>query len=140
MTKVSEAKDLKKVGLKVTIPRLKVLELFEQSEKRHFSAEDIYRLLLESGDEVGIATIYRVLTQFEQSGILSKHKFREDQAVYELNSGVHHDHLLCVKCGKVREFVDTVIEAKQIEIAIANGFKMTDHSLVIYGICSNCLK
>lgn len=132
-----ENQDLKRAGLKVTLPRMKILEILESSNKRHLSAEDIYRVLLDAGEEIGLATIYRVLTQFEGAGLVIRHHFETGQAVFELERGKHHDHLICVKCGKIVEFVDESIEAKQKEIAEKNGFRISDHSLIIYGICDN---
>lgn len=132
-----ENKDLKRAGLKVTLPRMKILEILESSDKRHLSAEDIYKILLETGEDIGLATIYRVLTQFQDAGLVIRHHFETGQAVFELERGKHHDHLICVKCGKIVEFVDESIEAKQKEIAEKNGFRISDHSLIIYGIC-NC--
>lgn len=132
-----ENQDLKRAGLKVTLPRMKILEILEISNKKHMSAEDIYKVLLETGDEIGLATIYRVLTQFESAGLVIRHHFESGQAVFELESGKHHDHLICVKCGKIVEFLDEAIEAKQNEIAQKNDFIISDHSLIIYGICNN---
>ncbi len=132
-----ENQDLKRAGLKVTLPRMKILEILESSNKKHLSAEDIYRVLLDAGEEIGLATIYRVLTQFEDAGLVIRHHFETGQAVFELESGKHHDHLICVKCGKIIEFMDESIEAKQKEIAKKNGFRISDHSLIIYGICDN---
>ncbi|MCZ6565636.1 MAG: ferric iron uptake transcriptional regulator [Gammaproteobacteria bacterium] len=129
--------DLKRAGLKITLPRMKILEILESSDKKHLSAEDIYRVLLNSGEEIGLATIYRVLTQFEGAGLVIRHHFETGQALFELERGKHHDHLICVKCGKIIEFVDESIEAKQKEIAAKNGFRISDHSLIIYGICNN---
>ena len=133
-----ESQDLKNVGLKATLPRIKILHFLEQSKIRHMSAEDVYKALLESGEEVGLATGYRVLTQFEQAGLVSRHHFEGGQSVFELNEGKHHDHILCIKCGKVDEFVDKVIEERQQNIAREKGYEMTDHSLYIYGICKDC--
>ena len=135
-----EDQDLKRAGLKVTLSRMKILELLENSDKRHMSAEDIYKALMDVGKEIGLATIYRVLTQFEAAGLVIRHHFESGQAVFELERGHHHDHLICVKCGKIVEFVDESIEAKQEQIAEENGFKISDHSLIIYGVCSkeNC--
>lgn len=132
-----ENRDLKKAGLKVTLPRMKILEILENSDKRHLSAEDIYRDLLESGEDIGLATIYRVLTQFEGAGLVIRHHFETGQAVFELERGEHHDHLICIKCGKIIEFLDEAIEIRQKEIAKNNGFIISDHSLIIYGICDN---
>jgi Fur family ferric uptake transcriptional regulator len=132
--------DLREAGLKATVPRVKILEIMEQSNVRHFSAEDIYKALLDEGEEVGIATIYRVLTQFESAGLVTRHHFEGGISVFELDDGEHHDHILCIKCGKVEEFVDNVIEQRQKVIADEAGFSMTDHSLNIYGICKECQK
>lgn len=132
--------NLKKVGLKVTTPRLKILEIMEKAKEHHLSAEDIYRVLFESGDEIGLATIYRVLTQFETAGLVVKHYFEGGQSVFELDHGIHHDHLVCVKCNCVEEFVDSIIEQRQQEIAKQAGYTITDHSLNIYGICKQCQK
>ena len=132
-----ENQDLKRAGLKITLPRMKILEILESSDKRHLSAEDIYKILLNSSEEIGLATIYRVLTQFEGAGLVIRHHFETGQAVFELERGKHHDHLICVKCGKIIEFVDESIEAKQKVIAAENGFTISDHSLIIYGICDN---
>lgn len=130
--------DLKKAGLKITTPRLKILEIMETAEKRHLSAEDIYRVLLESDQEVSLATIYRVLTQFEEAGIVVRRHFESGQSVFEVERGVHHDHLVCVKCGVVKEFMDAEIEKRQEYIARQAGYTITDHSLNIYGICQHC--
>ena len=135
-----ENKDLKKVGLKVTLPRLKILSILENSEQRHISAEDVYKKLLELGDDVGLATVYRVLTQFEAAGLVIRHHFDSGHAVFELDEGHHHDHLVCIKCGKVEEFVDKVIEERQLAIAKEFGFHITEHCLYLYGTCSSCQK
>lgn len=132
--------NLKKAGLKITIPRRKILEIMEKAKEHHLSAEDIYRVLMESGEEIGLATVYRVLTQFEEAGLVSKHHFEGGQSVFELDHGIHHDHLVCVKCGRVEEFVDEFIEKRQEEIAKQAGYAITDHSLNIYGICGKCQK
>jgi len=132
-----ENQDLKRAGLKVTLPRMKILEILESSNKRHLSAEDIYKILLDAGEDIGLATIYRVLTQFEGAGLIMRHHFETGQAVFELERGKHHDHLICVKCGKIVEFLDESIEAKQKEIAEKNGFSISDHSLIIYGVCNS---
>lgn len=132
-----ENQDLRKVGLKVTLPRMKILEILESSSEPHLSAEDIYRVLLESEEEIGLATIYRVLTQFEGAGLVIRHHFEGGQAVFELERGKHHDHLICIKCGKIVEFVNAAIEEQQHKIATEEGFKITDHSLIIYGECSD---
>jgi len=131
-----DQKDLKNAGLKATLPRLKILELFENSKERHLSAEDVYKVLLNAGDDVGLATVYRVLTQFEEAGLLIRHHFESGKAVFELNEGTHHDHIVCVKCGRVEEFYDAEIEKRQQEAAESRGFKMQEHSLMIYGICA----
>jgi len=133
-----ESNDLKKAGLKVTLPRVKILELLENADTRHHTAEDIYKALMESGEEVGLATVYRVLTQFEAAALVTRHHFESGQAVFELNQGSHHDHLVCVKCGRVDEFYDDIIEKQQKKIAEEKGYSITDHNLILYGICSNC--
>lgn len=130
--------DLRKAGLKVTIPRLKILEILESSTVRHVSAEDVYRTLIEQGEDVGLATVYRVLTQFESAGLVKRQNFEGGHSVFELDQGEHHDHLVCVKCGLVEEFVDNFIEERQAKIAADAHFEMTDHSLNIYGICPAC--
>lgn len=130
--------DLKKAGLKVTLPRIKILEILESSEPRHMSAEDVYKVLLETGEDVGLATVYRVLTQFESAGLISRHHFEGGHSVFELDEGQHHDHILCIKCGRLDEFVDDTIEQRQRTIARERGFTMTDHNLTIYGICGDC--
>ncbi|PCI07790.1 MAG: ferric iron uptake transcriptional regulator [Gammaproteobacteria bacterium] len=133
-----ESSDLKKAGLKITLPRMKILELLESSEVRHQSAEDIYRALLDDGEEIGLATVYRVLTQFETAGLVERHHFEGGQAVFELNEKGHHDHIVCVVCGKVEEFFDELIEARQDKVAAEKGFEVTDHSLTLYGKCPDC--
>ena len=139
---MQDQKDLKNAGLKATLPRLKVLSLFENSKDRHLSAEDIYKVMLNAGEDVGLATVYRVLTQFEQAGLLIRHHFESGKAVFELNHGSHHDHIVCMKCGRVEEFYDPEIEKRQETAAAKLGFKMQDHSLTIYGICEKqpCVK
>ena len=131
---------LKTMGLKVTGPRLKILNLFEQTDRRHLTAEDVYRLLIAENIDVGLATVYRVLTQFEHAGLLIRHHFDNDKAVYELNRGGHHDHLLCLQCGKVEEFYDPEIEKRQHAIAAERGFKLAEHALHLYVECvkENC--
>jgi Fur family transcriptional regulator, ferric uptake regulator len=131
-----EPKDLKNAGLKATLPRLKVLDLFENSSQRHLSAEDIYKILITSGEDVGLATVYRVLTQFEQAGLLIRHHFESGKAVFELNQGGHHDHIVCMQCGRVEEFCDEEIEKRQHDAAEKRGFKVHDHSLYIYADCT----
>ncbi|MBC2730949.1 ferric iron uptake transcriptional regulator [Thiobacillus sp.] len=137
---MSNPSDLKNIGLKATLPRLKILDLFEQSNKRHMTAEEVYRLLSDEGQDIGLATVYRVLTQFEQAGLLMRHHFDSDKAVFELNQGDHHDHLVCLQCGKVEEFYDSEIEKRQTRIAKERGFAIHDHSLQIYADCikENC--
>ena len=137
---MSSPSDLKSIGLKATLPRLKRLDLFEQSDKRHMTAEEVYRLLSDEGQDIGLATVYRVLTQFEQAGLLIRHHFDSDKAVFELNEGEHHDHLVCLQCGKVEEFFDSEIEKRQTRIARERGFAIHDHSLQIYADCikENC--
>lgn len=127
--------DLKNAGLKATLPRLKILSLFENSKDRHLSAEDIYKVMIGAGEDVGLATVYRVLTQFEQAGLLIRHHFESGKAVFELNGGNHHDHIVCIKCGRVEEFYDAEIEKRQKAAAEKLGFEMQDHSLTIYGAC-----
>ncbi|GAA5784764.1 transcriptional repressor [Chitiniphilus shinanonensis] len=135
---MSNATDLKDAGLKATGPRLKILNLFENSEQRHMTAEDVYRLLLSDNTDIGLATVYRVLTQFEQAGILVRHHFESGKAVFELNQGGHHDHLVCVKCGKVEEFYDPEIERRQDAIAAKHDFEIQEHELYLYGVCADC--
>jgi len=134
-----DKQNLKQAGLKVTLPRLKILETLENNPDAHMSAEDIYKVFMDSNDvDIGLATIYRVLTQFESAGIVCRHRFEDGRAVFELDNGKHHDHMVCMQCGDVTEFVDEVIEQRQREIADKSGFQMTDHCLYIYGICANC--
>ena len=130
-----ESNDLRKAGLKVTHPRMRILALLDQLRPRHLTAEDIYRQLLEQGDEIGLATVYRVLQQFEQAGLLSRNHFETGKAVYELNEGHHHDHLVCLNCGRVEEFFDTGIEERQHAIASERGFQLQEHSLALYATC-----
>lgn len=131
-----DSDDLRNAGLKVTVPRLKILNLFETSDVRHLSAEDVYKLLVAEGVDVGLATVYRVLTQFEQAGLLIRHNFEGDRAVFELNQGSHHDHLVCMQCGKVEEFYDPEIEKRQNKIAQERGFAIRDHSLYLFADCT----
>lgn len=137
---MSSPSDLKTIGLKATLPRLRILELFEKSDVRHLSAEDVYKLMLKEGTDTGLATVYRVLTQFEQAGLLVRHHFESGKAVFELNQGSHHDHLVCMQCGRVEEFYDAEIEKRQIKVAEDRGFRIHDHSLHIYADCTrrNC--
>ncbi|MDX9717916.1 ferric iron uptake transcriptional regulator [Thauera sp. WH-2] len=134
------SKNLKSIGLKATYPRLKILDLFQHSDQRHLTAEDVYRALMNEGMDIGLATVYRVLTQFEQAGLLERHYFESGKAVFELNEGGHHDHLVCMQCGKVEEFFDAEIERRQNKIAEERGFKIRDHALYIYADCTreNC--
>ncbi len=135
-----ESKDIRAAGLKVTLPRLKILDMLESSGNKHLSAEDMYKALLDEGEEIGLATVYRVLTQFEGAGLVNRHHFEGGHSVFELCQDEHHDHILCVKCGRVDEFFDEVIEQRQKAIAQAQGYQMTDHSLYIYGICPTCIE
>ena len=132
---MSSIDGLKNTGLKATVPRLKILELFQKSGQRHMSAEDVYRFALEERADIGLATIYRVLMQFEQAGILSRSQFEGGKSVYELNQGQHHDHLVCLDCGRVEEFYDASIEQRQHDIAHAKGFEISDHALSLYAHC-----
>jgi Fur family ferric uptake transcriptional regulator len=127
--------DLKKAGLKTTVPRLKILSILEDSKVRHMSAEDVYRMLLDADEEIGLATVYRVLTQFESAGLVIRHHFEGGRSVFELNQGGHHDHMVCVECGQVFEFYDKGIEDRQKQVASESGFCIEDHSLYMYGIC-----
>ncbi len=128
--------ELKSTGLKATLPRLKILEIFQQGGLRHMTAEDVFRVLLEDRSDIGLATVYRVLTQFEQAGILIRSHFESGKAVYELNEGQHHDHLVCLDCGKVEEFYDAEIEKRQNDVATAKGFTIADHALSLYAHCT----
>lgn len=130
---MTENQELRKAGLKVTLPRVKILQFLEQSRERHLSAEDVYKALLESGEDVGLATVYRVLTQFEQAGLVERHNFDGGHSVFELDSGKHHDHLVCSETGKVIEFHNEKIEQLQLQIAKELGYELTGHSLVLYG-------
>jgi len=134
---ILESQDLKNVGLKVTLPRMKILEILEQKRKEHLSAEDIYRILMGGNNEIGLATIYRVLTQFESAGLVTRHHFEGGQAVFELDCGTHHDHIVCVDCGRVEEFMDEVIEERQKRITDEMGFELRDHSMILYGVCKD---
>lgn len=130
--------ELKKAGLKITLPRLKILQIFEGAGTRHVTAEDIYKKLIEAGEDVGLATVYRVLTQFQAAGLLTRHHFEGGSSVFELNEGIHHDHLVCIRCGRIEEFVDNVIEKRQKAVAHKHGFDITDHCMYLYGICGKC--
>jgi Fur family ferric uptake transcriptional regulator len=138
-TETKELKELKEAGLKITAPRLKILKILEQSKVRHLSAEDVYRLLLAGNEEIGLATVYRVLTQFESAGLVIRHNFDEGHSVFELK-GAHHDHIVCIRCGHVEEFSDREIEKRQHQIAEEIGFTMSYHSLNLYGLCPDCAK
>lgn len=133
---IANIDELKSTGLKATVPRLKILEIFQKGERRHMTAEDVYRALLDENSDVGLATVYRVLTQFEQAGILSRSHFESGKAVYELDEGQHHDHLVCLDCGRVEEFYDAEIEKRQQTVAKAKGFVIADHALSLYAHCS----
>ena len=132
-----ETQDLKRAALKATLPRIRILQILESSEQRHMSAEDVYKALLEAGEDVGLATVYRVLTQFESAQLVVRHHFESGQAVFELNQGGHHDHIVCAQCGKIVEFVDPTIENRQRRVADKAGFAIRDHSLIIYGDCQD---
>jgi len=137
---MTNAEELKNSGLKATLPRIKVLEMFQKTAQRHMSAEDVFKMLLAEGSDVGLATVYRVLMQFEQAGILSRTHFETGKAVFELNEGKHHDHLVCLDCGRVEEFYDAEIEKRQRGIALTRGFDLQDHALALYASCTkkNC--
>ena len=133
---MSTAQSLKESGLKATLPRRKILELFEASKVRHLSAEDVYKALMQEGIDIGLATVYRVLTQFEQAGLLTRQNFEHGKAVFELNQGGHHDHLVCLQCGRVEEFYDPDIERRQTDVARQRGFSLHGHSLALYADCT----
>ena len=133
---MSNIDELKSTGLKATLPRLKIMEIFQSGAQRHMTAEDVFRILLQERTDIGLATVYRVLTQFEQAGILSRNHFESGKAIYELNEGQHHDHLVCLDCGKVEEFYDAEIEKRQQAIAKAKGFAIADHALSLYAHCT----
>ncbi len=132
-----ETQDLKKAGLKATLPRIRILQMLETSKQRHMSAEDVYKALMEAGEDVGLATIYRVLTQFEAASLVTRHHFEGSHSVFELKQGPHHDHIMCIQCGKIVEFVDDIIEERQRVMAEQNGFDIEDHSLILYGRCKD---
>ena len=134
----TENQELRKAGLKVTLPRVKILQIMESSEIKHLSAEDVYKALIEADEDVGLATVYRVLTQFESAGLVMRHHFEGGSSVFELTTIDHHDHIVCQKCGSVEEFYDEVIENQQEMIAEKYGFRITDHSMYLYGICKVC--
>ena len=133
---MSDPQSLKNMGLKATFPRLKILELFEKSSVRHMTAEDVYRMLIAENMDIGLATVYRVLTQFEQAGLLERHFFESGKAVFEINRGSHHDHLVCIDCGRVEEFYDAEIERRQNRIAAERGFAIQEHALYLYAHCT----
>jgi Fur family ferric uptake transcriptional regulator len=136
----SENQELRDAGLKVTLPRVKILQILESSATKHLSAEDIYKALIEADEDVGLATAYRVLTQFETAGLVERHHFEGGSSVFELTSVDHHDHIVCNGCGRVEEFFDQVIESQQEAIAKKYGFTITDHSMYLYGLCTDCQK
>jgi Fur family ferric uptake transcriptional regulator len=134
-----ETHDLRNAGLKVTIPRIKILQILEkQVDERHLTAEQVYKILLSEDEEIGLATVYRVLTQFEAAGLVTRHHFDGSNSVFELDKGTHHDHILCMQCGKVDEFTDEIIETRQKAIAEKLGYELTDHGLNLYGYCAQC--
>ena len=133
---MTNIEDLKSTGLKATLPRLKILEIFQTGRQRHMTAEDVFRVLLEDQSDIGLATVYRVLTQFEQAGLLVRSNFESGKAVYELNEGHHHDHLVCLDCGRVEEFYDAEIEKRQQSIAATRGFDLQEHALSLYAHCT----
>jgi Fur family ferric uptake transcriptional regulator len=135
-----ETQDIRNAGLKVTLPRIKILEMLENrgNAERHLTAEDVYKTLITEGEEIGLATVYRVLTQFEAAGLVKRHHFEGGNSIFELNRGDHHDHMVCVKCGRVEEFRDDTIEQRQQEIARQRRFNLTEHSLCLYGVCAGC--
>jgi Fur family transcriptional regulator, ferric uptake regulator len=137
---MTHAEEIKNSGLKATLPRIKVLEMFQKTDQRHMSAEDVFKMLLMENADVGLATVYRVLMQFEQAGILSRTHFETGKAVFELNEGTHHDHLVCIDCGRVEEFFDAEIEKRQHSVAQSRGFELQDHALALYASCKkkNC--
>ncbi|MBU4609029.1 ferric iron uptake transcriptional regulator [Achromobacter sp. GG226] len=135
---MSDQNELKSMGLKATYPRLKILDIFRKGDTRHMSAEDVYRALMAENVEIGLATVYRVLTQFEQAGLLTRSQFDSGKAVFELNEGDHHDHLVCTNCGRVEEFYDAEIERRQHNVAKEHNFVLTGHAMALYGICPQC--
>ena len=136
----SQSKDLKQAGLKTTLPRLRILAILEESKKRHFTAEDVYKTLLDDGEDIAFATVYRVLTQFENAGLVLRHNFEGGRSVFELDRGQHHDHMVCAKCSNVTEFFSAEIEELQHKMAKEHGFELQDHSLYLYGLCAGCQK
>jgi Fur family transcriptional regulator, ferric uptake regulator len=136
-----ETHDLRNAGLKVTLPRVKILQILEnQATERHLTAEQVYKILLSEDEEIGLATVYRVLTQFEAAGLVTRHHFEGGNSVFELSDGDHHDHIMCIKCGKVDEFTDNIIESQQKKIADRLGYELTAHGLYLYGFCPQCKK
>ena len=135
---MANSADLRQAGLKTTLPRLKVLSILESSEVRHLAAEDVFKVLLDEGENIGLATVYRVLTQFEEAGLVIRHNFEGERSVFELNDEDHHDHMVCVQCGSVTEFIDLRIEQLQEKVAQTHQFTIQDHSLTLYGICKRC--
>ena len=137
---MTNADELKSSGLKATLPRIKILEVFQHAQRRHMTAEDVYKLLLADGADIGLATVYRVLMQFEQAGLLTRSNFESGKSVFELNEGQHHDHLVCLTCGRVEEFYDAEIEQRQRQVAETRGFELHEHSLALYARCTkaNC--
>ena len=133
---MNRAEELKSSGLKATLPRLKILEVFERTPRRHMTAEDVYKALIGEGSDIGLATVYRVLMQFEQAGLLTRSNFESGKSVFELNQGQHHDHLVCLTCGRVEEFYDPEIETRQREVASSRGFELQEHSLALYATCT----
>ncbi|MBU6258281.1 MAG: ferric iron uptake transcriptional regulator [Burkholderiales bacterium] len=133
---MTHVEELKSSGLKATLPRLKVLEIFQHSQQRHMSAEDVYKALLGEGADIGLATVYRVLMQFEQAGLLTRSNFESGKSVFEINEGQHHDHLVCLDCGRVEEFYDPEIEQRQRAIAVERGFELQEHTLALYARCT----
>ena len=133
-----KSKELKDAGLKITLPRIKILQVLENSSVQHVSAEDVYKMLIAADEEIGLATVYRVLTQFEQAGLVARHNFEGGHSVFELSKEDHHDHIVCQKCGKITEFSDEKIEARQSEIAKSLGYILLDHNLNMYGLCPDC--
>jgi len=133
-----ESHELKDAGLKITLPRIKILQILDSAEVHHVSAEDVYKILLNNGEEIGLATVYRVLTQFEQAGLVVRHNFEGGHSVFEMSSEKHHDHIVCVRCGRVEEFTDEEIEKRQQVVADRLSFELTDHNLNMYGLCPDC--
>lgn len=137
---MSSSQELKDVGLKTTLPRLRILSILEEGKLRHYTAEDVYKELLDAGEEIAFATVYRVLTQFENAGLVLRHNFEGGRSVFEIDNGEHHDHMVCAKCNVVTEFYDPLIEERQKLVAEKYNFKLEDHSLYLYGLCENCQK